>query len=995
MAPAEGVMSNGMVYRGGRWHQIPNQPTTREKINGSPPINIDEKFKNAFHSVVNAGREKVRQDWQDVRSAGTAVRQAAGQHTVNTIRAAPAAAQRIIMQTPGAAKAGALAGIDFSAMASMFLARKSVKVTGTLAPLLIVVAVQIYDVRAGFPRGVGSFGAILAAYLTALVLFGLVWHFDLKQMLMAIGLQIFIPWLIQIVMFGFFIVPLLQYRQAMLWTMVLFTPMIWLVFSSTDLEKDFIMRHARTAYVICLCFLLMPTMVNWFVATLPAGAQTPLPTERSFKDIVDQTGTNMKKYFNAFPTFIDGILTGTQKNFENEPPPGSGDGLPQKIGLARGDEDIVVRFGSTQKASMVLHAESSDHSVYKFDTYCRFTKRDDKEKDIDDDGMVGLSEDTRGWMPTGDKLQFSGVRTIFCPKDPSTHDITYTDDTLTVQFGVKYAIPVVGSYTTYFIENRIENGVLVTSYNDATEFFTRNPALSPSLSKSTDAPCFMSIDNNNQLPPVGVQSDDPNFFVDVAIGYQVKDFYGTSVIDSINSLKVQVPDGVTDFVCEDDRTMFTKSVETVDGQQATFYTMSPTAGGFFHGKKLRIDCRAYVNKDALIWSGDYSQSTFLVNSTCNIFNTQNVNVKLIGFAKTGTGGAGGSFSQWPLEGPLTTCYGDVEEPSGNNVAKGSATWARWHDGIDIGVGGTVKAATPGTVDRVCYESGTSKGGSCADNVGYGNVVIIKGDNGIYTYYAHLADVNSDMAPGKKVAAGDVIGPAGTTGVSTGIHLHFGIANKDGRLTNIKAEESPSRNPFCYLPADTSRAKPNCAAPVNCPARAIGGDKIIPSGMPSSAQIARYEGSYSVSPSSYSSLKQLAETIGKRYNVEPAVIATVMTSESGVGEAAHTCAGVNKLTACGWPDSCAKDCSCNGPATLNDETQVECTAKAYADPTTLSAGSYDHCLGKSGDDYLICIACTYAGRTDQYQNSGTCDYVTNLYGPILAEWRNYYQSKASV
>jgi len=86
---------------------------------------------------------------------------------------------------------------------------------------------------------------------------------------------------------------------------------------------------------------------------------------------------------------------------------------------------------------------------------------------------------------------------------------------------------------------------------------------------------------------------------------------------------------------------------------------------------------------------------------------------------------------------------------------------RQHQGVDLPLkmGDTVYAAFSGRVRISQYNRG-----------GYGNLVIIRHDNGLETYYGHLSE--RLVAENQWVEAGTVIGLGGSTGRSTGPHLHF-------------------------------------------------------------------------------------------------------------------------------------------------------------------------------------------------------------------------------
>ncbi len=117
-------------------------------------------------------------------------------------------------------------------------------------------------------------------------------------------------------------------------------------------------------------------------------------------------------------------------------------------------------------------------------------------------------------------------------------------------------------------------------------------------------------------------------------------------------------------------------------------------------------------------------------------------------------GVGTGTLMWPVNGPITSPFGYRIHPI--------LGYRKLHTGIDFGVGyGTpIRAADSGTVIYATWMSG------------YGNVIIIDHGRGISTLYAHQSSLA--VGSGARVSRGQVVGYVGSTGFSTGPHLHFEV-----------------------------------------------------------------------------------------------------------------------------------------------------------------------------------------------------------------------------
>jgi murein DD-endopeptidase MepM/ murein hydrolase activator NlpD len=112
--------------------------------------------------------------------------------------------------------------------------------------------------------------------------------------------------------------------------------------------------------------------------------------------------------------------------------------------------------------------------------------------------------------------------------------------------------------------------------------------------------------------------------------------------------------------------------------------------------------------------------------------------------------------------------GNFVWPAAGRITQG---YSFYHKAFDIanGGGGPILAADSGTVVIAGW----------VDNSGYGNRVMIDHGNGYVTLYGHMSVVQ--VRPGQRVNRGDVLGQMGSTGRSTGTHLHFEIRSGGGLL----------------------------------------------------------------------------------------------------------------------------------------------------------------------------------------------------------------------
>jgi murein DD-endopeptidase MepM/ murein hydrolase activator NlpD len=134
--------------------------------------------------------------------------------------------------------------------------------------------------------------------------------------------------------------------------------------------------------------------------------------------------------------------------------------------------------------------------------------------------------------------------------------------------------------------------------------------------------------------------------------------------------------------------------------------------------------------------------------------------------------AGSEAMAMPVRGRVSSLFGERFHPV--------LHYRRMHNGVDVAArdGAPIVAAASGRVVSAGWSGG------------YGRRVVIAHGDGLQTTYAHMSSIAA--APGSTVRQGQVIGYVGSSGLSTGPHLHYEV-RRDGQLVNplsVKLPQSP-------------------------------------------------------------------------------------------------------------------------------------------------------------------------------------------------------------
>ncbi len=271
-----------------------------------------------------------------------------------------------------------------------------------------------------------------------------------------------------------------------------------------------------------------------------------------------------------------------------------------------------------------------------------------------------------------------------------------------------------------------------------------------------------SISNDNQLNPQEFLIANPKYKTEDSI-LTIGEKVDVTLIQPVLTLVESI------YSITDEEQNYEKEVE---------YDSKRTAG-FSEITQVGITGIERITKKSQIVNGEPNQGAEILKSV-TIRDVQNEITTKGGLKPIGDYNETGKLWGWPTNRPYTITSGFEYR------------WGKFHNGIDISIypiGSPIYAARAGVVVEV--ETGCANIGSYGNSCGgtYGNHIIINHRDGYYTMYAHLVQ-NLEVNVGDTVSRGQVIGYMGSSGSSTGVHLHFGVSkgepNKGGQWLNPRS-----------------------------------------------------------------------------------------------------------------------------------------------------------------------------------------------------------------
>lgn len=271
------------------------------------------------------------------------------------------------------------------------------------------------------------------------------------------------------------------------------------------------------------------------------------------------------------------------------------------------------------------------------------------------------------------------------------------------------------------------------------------------LTEEEMSQCRQAMEEGTLAAAAISQAEDGTWFT------QEMTFLGSDVTEDYDpevSYGLWVPGADPDNWQEDPRAASQESIDQLDGARLTVEITF--ADGSTQSKNYRLS----AGKLRLMQAGDGPEGILLPQLAGDdepyIYGV---------YAESETEGR---WLEWPVQGANTirtsNSFGGRWQPGGKSQV--------FHWGIDIpaDAGSPILAAADGTVAEIGFDSQR------------GNYVVLDHGGGLETRYSQCRDILDSLQEGDAVSAGEMIGAVGSTGLSTGPHLHFEV-RQDGEPQN--------------------------------------------------------------------------------------------------------------------------------------------------------------------------------------------------------------------